>query len=253
MTGPGQNPVRVAVHADPDAERWAVAVADGAAPAQHAGGTLADGRLAPGPVAFDVDGDGDWRLSGGAVALELAPAGPASADGRVELCAIQPAVASVPPASGSAPAGRGGDETPITGARSADVSPTGLASVRFVVGCFPGGRGVALLARRPEGAKGQDRDVLSVAVAGERHGLVIVDPRLSTTYASGGAPRRMGIEMWLGESEDGDLFPRRFAGEATGASAVGGGGGRVRWEAHALRCHGRGEDGVGVYVLLEPQ
>ena len=40
------------------------------------------------------------------------------------------------------------------------------------------------------------------------------DPRLSTTYNGAGEPRRFGIELWLGEDEDGDLVGLSDAGLA---------------------------------------
>ena len=55
-----------------------------------------------------------------------------------------------------------------------------------------------------------------VALHGESDGIAAFDPRLSTTYAPDMSPLRMGIELWLGEHEDGDLYPRRVAGERSG-------------------------------------
>lgn len=126
-----------------------------------------------------------------------------------------------------------------------------LDSARLLVSCFSEEQAVGVLSLRPDGVRGQDRDRLSVACVGEPEGVSVFDPRLSSTYGAGGALRRVGVELWLGESEDGDQHPHRVAGEASGSE------GRLAAEeiagqAYGVRCHSRGEDGAGVYVLIRP-
>jgi hypothetical protein len=99
------------------------------------------------------------------------------------------------------------------------------------------------------GGRGHDRDTVVAAIAGEREGISVFEPRLSTTYAGDGTPIRAGLELWLGETEDGEQFPRRVAGERSGPFARHGPPPQ-RVEAYGLRCHARGEDGIGVYVLM---
>lgn len=127
----------------------------------------------------------------------------------------------------------------------------GVESVRVFAACFSAEHAVALVAVRPAGAKGQDRDVVAAASLGEREGLSVFDPRLSTTYAPDGAPLRAGVELWLGEGEDeeDEQYPHRVAGESTGDRAV---SDELGLCAYGLRCHSRGEQGRGVYVLLRP-
>jgi glyoxylase-like metal-dependent hydrolase (beta-lactamase superfamily II) len=72
------------------------------------------------------------------------------------------------------------------------------------------------------------------------------DPRLSTTYAASGLPSRTNLELWIGEGEN--EFPRRVAGEASAEGAV------LQVEdvdlrVVPMRCHSRGREGTGVYVL----
>ncbi len=87
---------------------------------------------------------------------------------------------------------------------------------------------------------------------GEEHALVF-DPRLSTTYDGHGAPRRVGIELWLGDqrtrTRTASTRPRRVAGAATGSYVVGTAAG-TPFSAYALECVSRGEMGAGIYVLL---
>lgn len=124
-----------------------------------------------------------------------------------------------------------------------------LESARALIAWFPEERAMALLARRSRGAKGQDRDTLTVACLGVAGGTQVFDPRLSSTYGGDGGIRRVGAELWLGETEDGDQVPFRVAGEALGAgSRVSEAGVAIR--AQPLRCHSRGQDGVGIYLLI---
>ncbi|MGH8229775.1 MAG: hypothetical protein ACREU3_18050, partial [Steroidobacteraceae bacterium] len=103
---------------------------------------------------------------------------------------------------------------------------------------------LGMVAARPKGANGHDRDSVDVVARGEEHALV-VDPRLSTTYDATGAPRRVGLELWLGDDPDGELWPRRVAGASTGSTVAGAG-----LSAYAFECVSRGEPGAGIYLLL---
>jgi hypothetical protein len=129
-------------------------------------------------------------------------------------------------------------------------------SVRDVSAFFEPGEGVTAVSLRRRKARGQADDLLTAVVFDPDGPHVVADPRLSTTYASDGAPLRMGLELWLepepqtGEEEPGEQYPRRFAGEALGdPAAISRGAG---WAADAvpLRCRGRGHEGAGVYLLL---
>ncbi len=62
----------------------------------------------------------------------------------------------------------------------------------------------------------------------------MLDPRLSTTYDEHGEPLRVGVELWLGDDEDGEQWPRRVAGAATGSRVDNG-----KLSAYALQCVSR--------------
>jgi len=125
---------------------------------------------------------------------------------------------------------------------------TGASSARLVAAWFEDGSTVGLLARRPKGAKGQDKDEIDVALVGAAAdaGIKVFDPRLSTTYNGAGEPRRFGIELWLGEDEDGEQRPLRIGGEATGEPTILDG---LRVQPFVART-ARGE-GEGLYVLAQ--
>lgn len=125
-------------------------------------------------------------------------------------------------------------------------------SVRLLAAWTPPDRAVALTAVRPAGSKGHDRDPVSVVCAGERDGVSVFDPRLSSTYGPPGRLRRVGVELWLGESEDADQYSMRVAGEAAG-SAARLERGQARIAAQPVQCHSRGESGVGLYLLITPR
>lgn len=122
-------------------------------------------------------------------------------------------------------------------------------SVRMLFAWFPEGATVGLMAARPAKAKGQDRDELTVACLGEPPGSKVFDPRLSSTYGEEGLLHRVGLELWLGESEEADLYSLRLAGEASGAVA------HLNLEdavvqAQPFAAHSRGQSGIGVYLLI---
>ena len=74
----------------------------------------------------------------------------------------------------------------------------------------------------------------------------VADPRLSTTYTDTGDPLRTSLELWISDGED--EFPRRAAGEAAGPGAELATD-ELQMRVAPLRCHSRGQDGAGVYVL----
>jgi hypothetical protein len=120
--------------------------------------------------------------------------------------------------------------------------------VRFVAGWFESGAAVALVAQRPRDADGHGNDRVAAVLAGEADGTRVFDPRLSTTYGSDGAPRRAGIELWLGEDEDEDL---RFTRLSLDARPAAGELSRphLRIECHALQGNDASSAGHGVYLL----
>jgi hypothetical protein len=136
-----------------------------------------------------------------------------------------------------------------------------LDSVRLLSAWFDPDEAIALLSLRPRKARGQESDVISVALREPHEPGQISDPRLSTTYGDDGYPRRAGLELWIalpsqseasrsqaGDEQAEQQFPRRLAGEAIGRG--------VHWtvddlalHAAPFRCHLRERDGAGVYLL----
>lgn len=113
-------------------------------------------------------------------------------------------------------------------------------------GWFEDGQALALLAVRPQGRGAQEDERLTATVFDPEGPLSSEEPRLSTTYDSEGLPARAGLELWIGDGEE--QYPRRAAAEASGPGArldVDG----VALQARPFRCHSRGLDGPGVYLL----
>jgi hypothetical protein len=122
----------------------------------------------------------------------------------------------------------------------------GLDSLRAVYAWFDAGEALTLLSLRPKGAADHADDVATASVFAPEAWRTVADARLSTTYAADGYPTRVGLELWLADGED--HYPRRAAGEvASPAVELRADGLEVR--VAPLRCHSRGRQGAGVYLL----
>ena len=209
-----------------------------------AGLSTAPAGIALEPATLDREDDGAWALSAGAgvLTLEKAQASTATPGDGLPLEPLR--------VTGTATVAGEQREIDIAGVLIDPPADPKTESLRLVGSWFPAGHQVSLLSARAKGAKGQDKDRLDVVALGE-DGAVVFDPRLSTTYGADGDPRRAGIEIWIGADPDGEQYPRRVAGVATGSSVSEQADG-LRVSAHALRCLSRGEAGVGVYVLVAP-
>jgi hypothetical protein len=131
-----------------------------------------------------------------------------------------------------------------------DVDLGRFDSLRDFSAWFAPDDAVALTALRPHRGTGHERDVVVASVFNPSGSLAVADPRLSTTYGADGAPVRAGLELWLTSPEDSEeQYPRRAAGEALGASATGVAD-ALNLAAYPFRCHSRGNDGPGVYLVL---
>jgi hypothetical protein len=190
--------------------------------------------------------DEDWELTGPDLRLrvtphEATPIDPAG-DRSVQICRV----------TGSVALDGAEREVDCLGLRTlaAGMDPRSLDSVRQVLAWFGPDDAVALCSRRPRGAKGHDRDAVVATVLEPEGPVAVADPRLSTTYAGSGRPARVGLELWLTEEEN--QFPRRVSGEALGADADGQAGDLVVG-LQAFRCHSRGRDGAGAYLLVRPR
>ncbi len=225
----------VALFGDLDGDVWGVVVGGGRTVAAVAG--LTDAGVEPRAAELDTAEDDAWTLiaPGWELRLERASAEATTGPGELALTPCR--------VSGSAELGGRRREFDVGGVRGI-VGLDGLESLRLFGAWFPAGHEIGLLSARAPGAKGHDRDRLEAVARGEEH-PTMVDPRLSTTYGADGTPRRVGVELWLGDDPEGDLRSRRVAGAATGSHVSG-----SSFSAHAMECISRGELGAGVYVVI---
>ncbi len=228
-------PLPMAIFGDRDADVWGVLLGGDDPRLAVAGLSTADVVFVPADL--DLEDGEVWTVTAAGCALRVERADATTAtsgdERELEPCRV----------SGGVTVEGTERELDVGGVRSAGLTLEDRDSVRLFGAWFPGGHEVALLSARPRDARGHDRDTIGVVARGEDHALVI-DPRLSTTYDPEGEPRRVGIELWLGEDEEGDLWPRRVAGTATGSRVAHSG-----YSAHAFACASRGETGAGIYVL----
>jgi hypothetical protein len=254
MTAASAGMIRTLAFGDLETGIWGVAaVAD-----RGAGASFAE--------SFELDeADGDeWLLAAGGLELRFSPTSDpapfapdaAGVAGFAQLCTVQGAIH------------RDGSERDVAclGARSSiALPPLRTGSVRAAIGWFGPENGFAVLALRPAGAAGHDRDAIACALVDNGHPLEIDEARLSSTYTPTGLPLRAGLELWPPEPEPGDetenpggddeeqseehpVYPRRVGGEQAGDAS------RVTVAALDLRVelfrwHSKGLEGPGVYVL----
>jgi hypothetical protein len=242
--------LRAIAFASEDGTSWGAALCDG-----HRW-LLASGPdgAATGPLTVTEAPDGGWRLAdeGGALSLTALaddPPTPEAADDGDD-----PAVPEVPFVPGEGPelcrvtgtlAGLGVDWRGIRVRMAPRPGKDVPGSARLVAGWFADGSAIGLIAARPSKHDRPDQDVASATLFDRERWLPVAEPRLSTTYDGSQIPARVNLELWIGEGEH--EYPRRAAGEAVGAPAAAAGGAAL--QVTPLRCHSRGEEGVGVYVL----
>ncbi len=129
--------------------------------------------------------------------------------------------------------------------------PTGMAleSLRDVSAWFERDEGVAALAVRPRKASGHADDESSARGDRRRrpaHGRrpAAVDDVRRRRDADADEPRAVDRPR-----EESEQYPRRIAGEATGPGRARGASTGSSSSRAPLRCHSRGRDGAGVYLL----
>ena len=250
--------VRALAFGHADGSLWAAGLDAGApalTPALIAGGAIESLAAA---VAWESDGP-DWVLSGDGVALTVSPidepeapedAGQSDADadhrapvdapaaqpwsGRQERCRVTGTLA--------------GAEIEVTGVRTElqDVDSVELGSIRGFSGWMAADEALTLLALRPGAQSHHERDLVAATVFDPDRWRPSIDPRLSTTYDGDGDPTRATLELWIADGER--ELPRRAAGEAAGPAVQLAGDG-MTLQVRPLRCHSRGNDGAGVYLL----
>jgi hypothetical protein len=240
--------VRAVAFGNPDGSVWGAGL-DAGVPALVAGDSAEPIAVA---IAWNADSP-EWALTGDRVSLMVsptsepehqagddAPQAPAAPEhepawsGRQELCRVTGTVA--------------GAEIDCVGVRTelTQVRPGEFGSVRGFSGWVSADEAVTLLALRSGSEAHHERDLLAATVFDSDGWMTSSDPRLSTTYDDDGNPTRATLELWISQGER--EFPRRAAGEAAGP-AVTVAGDELTLRVLPLRCHSRGSDGAGVYLL----
>jgi hypothetical protein len=245
--------VRILSFGDVEGSLWCTAIDAGEIAVAFAtpdGACSASGASA---VQLTEDGEG-WRLTGEGIELLAVPVRPPVEDDDSSTPVLDDRPRATPgdefcQVTGTLSAS-GTERTvqcPGVRSRGGGLDLQGLESLRWVAAWFEADRGLALLASRPTGSKGQERDRIAATVFDADAWMAVDDPRLSTTYRDDGAPTRANLELWIGDEEE-QQHSRRAAAEAAGGNATLSANG-IRLEAIPLRCHTGGVDGAGVYLL----
>ncbi len=248
MTASAATDLRTLSFGDVDGTVWGAGLAAGSAALIVGDRTGATVHVALPPDGWRADG-AIWRLSADGVDLEVDPAteeresfphpdGGEPISGVQELCRVRGSVA----VSGNEQR----VDCPGTRSAIAGLEPSSLDSVRAVTGWFAPDEAFTLLALRAPRDRGHESDLVAATLFDPEGWVPVADPRLSTTYDGAGVPTRVNLELWVSEGEN--EFPRRAAGEAAAPSATVTAPG-IEMRVIPLRCHSRGREGGGVYVL----
>ena len=191
-----------------------------------------------------------WRLHGDGLDLTFTPAGESV---ELELAEVGLSFAyQLARVTGQLV--RDGDELAVdcAGQRSHRWgAPDGkrFRALRVVSACFAADTGLIVLAARPRKARGHESDLMAGVLVEGGVPVDIFEPRLSSTYNAEGVPRRVGLELWIGDDDDEEAehYTRRAAASAIGPWLPCGEATR----SELLHWHMRGQEGVGVYELVE--
>ncbi|HEY2438720.1 MAG TPA: hypothetical protein VGI07_00745 [Solirubrobacteraceae bacterium] len=248
MTGDGTAELRTLAFGDVDGTVWGGALKAASAALILGAGTGETGQFAVSEESWSAEG-ATWRLAADGVELVVEPAteerepfpheeSGARVSGVQELCRVSGVVSL----SGAE------HRVDCPGIRSAleGIDPASLDSLRAVAGWFAPDEAFTLLALRGPRSPGQEADLVAATLFDPEGWVPVADPRLSTTYDGAGVPTRVNLELWVSEGEN--EFPRRAAGEAAAPSRTVTAPG-LEMRAIPLRCHSRGREGGGVYVL----
>jgi hypothetical protein len=204
------------------------------------------------PPKIQLEGEQDsepWRLSTGATDLTVDGLGEAvwsdpgtEASGFDQLCQVTGVLA-----------GKSGHrDVRSLGWRSCrphPLSPSRVESLRLVAAWFDPEEGFAVLAVRPKGGRGQERDQIKAALFSQAGAKPATDPRLSTTYLGTEPAARASVELWVETEADSETqYPRRAIGEALAppAQSI---SGELGLEARPFRWYSAGREGAGIYLL----
>jgi hypothetical protein len=229
-----------------DGRLWGAAVQS--AQAGLAFGSGDGARAAPVP-SWTVEGR-LWSLSGDGFELHVEPRGevpaepesdgdaPVNVSGLQELCRVHGRISLQ---GVEQVVDCGGTRTEVDG-----LKPAAIASVRAVSGWFGPDEAITLIALRSRRASDHATDLVAATLFDPAGWVPVSDPRLSTTYTEAGDPARTSLELWMSDGEN--EYPRRAAGEAAGPG-IAVSTGELALRVAPMRCHSRGLEGAGVYVL----
>lgn len=250
MSGASTLAFRTLAFGDVDGRLWGAAVQTGQAGLAFGSGDVS--RSAP-ALEWALD-DRAWSLSGDGFELHVEPRGempaepdgdgsgdgdaPAEVSGLQELCRVHGRI-SLDGAEQIVDCG--GTRTEVDG-----LEPDAIASARVVSGWFGPNEAITVIALRSRRASDHEADLIAATLFDPDGWVPVNDPRLSTTYTQAGDPARASLELWVSDGEN--EFPRRAAGEATGLG-VAFTAGELALRVAPMRCHSRGLEGAGVYVL----
>jgi hypothetical protein len=117
-----------------------------------------------------------------------------------------------------------------------------LDSIRLVSALFDDGGALGLAALRPRDARGHDEDVVVARlVNAEGEQATISEALVSLEADAEGAPRRLGLELWM----DPDSSPLRVAADRAGER-----GRASDRESVSMRFRLDGVEGAGLYEVL---
>jgi hypothetical protein len=105
--------------------------------------------------------------------------------------------------------------------------------------------GVVLTAVRPSKASSHADEALGAGIISADGSLEVAEPRLSTTYDSGGRQRRASLELW---EDDEEGFARRLGGDVVCGTSLD--LGHLQLDCAFFRWQMEGREGIGRYDIL---
>jgi hypothetical protein len=247
VTGRAGTHLQALSFGDVDGRVWGGALDAGDRAFAFGDGETTVSRSGAEAVRWTADGRG-WRLAGDGFDLHMEPGGEElvqapdpdpgmTVSGVEELCRVQ----------GTLAVGDAEHVIDCVGTRWTldGVDLAGLDSLRAVSGWFAVDQALAVLSLRSRHSPGHESDLIAATLFDPDGWVPVKDPRLSTTYSGEGTPARVNLELWVGDDEE--EYPRRATGEAAPGASVSCEGYALR--VAPMRCHSRGHEGAGVYVL----
>jgi hypothetical protein len=119
-----------------------------------------------------------------------------------------------------------------------------LDALRSVSALVDESHALLAIARRPRGAVGHGKELVSARLLEDGTMREVKEARLSTVYDGDGRQRSAGLELWLGDEE----FPRRGSGLVVAGSSLD--LEEIAVHAAVFRWRLEGREGIGAYELM---